>query len=64
MFRNPIHDETIQNNNVVALTISLVTGRDLGKVSIVVAFHLQVKDFAFGVGGLRDQILVEQALKL
>ena len=48
---------------VVEDGVSGVADGDLGQVAVVVALHLQVEDFRFGVAGLGDQILVEKRLE-
>ena len=45
------------------LTIAGVSGGDLGQVSVVIALHLQVEDFALGIAGFGDQVLVQQTLQ-
>ena len=45
------------------LTGSGIADRDFGEVPEVVSLHLEVKDFALGVAGLWNQILVEQRLR-
>ena len=45
------------------LTVAGVSGGDLGQVSVVIALHLQVEDFALGIAGFGDQVLVQQTLQ-
>jgi len=44
------------------LTISVITSGDFGKVSVVVAFHLQIEHFAFRIGSFRNQMFVKERL--
>lgn len=50
--------DTVVNSVSRQLTAPLFTRCHLCKVSIIISLHFQVEHFAFGVGGLRDQVFV------
>ena len=47
---------------MTSLTGPLVTCGHFGQISVVIAFHFKVEDFALGITGLWDQKLVEKTL--
>lgn len=45
------------------VTVSGVSSSNFGQISIVIAFHLQIKDFRLGITGFWNQEFVEETLK-
>lgn len=48
---------------VDGLTVASFTGGDLGQISVIIAFHFQVEDFAFWITGFGDEEFVQESLK-
>lgn len=47
----------------VRLTVASFTGGDLGQISVIIALHFQVEDFAFWITGFGDEEFVQESLK-
>ena len=48
---------------VVQHSCSLVTNSHLGKVPVVITFHLQIKHLGLGIAGFGNKVLVQKVLK-
>ena len=49
---------------VVQHSCPLVTNSHLGKVPVVITFHLQIKHLGLGIAGFGNKVLVQKVLKL
>lgn len=46
------------------LTVAGLAGGNLGQIPVVVSLHFQIEDLALGIAGFRNQVLVQQTLRV
>jgi hypothetical protein len=47
----------------VGLTVACFAGCDLSQISVVIALHFQIEDFAFWIAGFGNEEFVQESLK-
>lgn len=46
------------------VTIAVLSGGDLGQISVIVPLHFQIENLRLGITGLWNKVLVKKLLKL
>lgn len=48
----------------IGLTVASFPGGNLRQISVIIALHFQVEDFAFWITGFGDEEFVQESLKV